>query len=66
MDPAFVDHIHCGYMKDSNKHPAGHQIVQLPQRSKQHLSWMDSLDYLLYDAYSDYIKASESFIIKNG
>jgi hypothetical protein len=44
-----------------------HPIVQQPWRYKELLdSFDDKLDYVLYDAYSDHITASESFSIING
>ena len=68
IDPAFVDHLHHGCRRFSNKHSDMHPIVQRPQKSKlEHLlAQMDPWDYLLYDAYTDHITASESFSITNG
>jgi hypothetical protein len=50
----------------ANTEPAVHLIVQQPQRSIKLLAQMDFLDYLLYDAYSNHITASECFSITNG
>jgi hypothetical protein len=66
MNPAFVNHLHSGCRKDSDKQSAVHPIVQLPQRSKYLLAQMNFVDYLHYDTYRDHITASESFSITNG
>jgi hypothetical protein len=66
IDQAFVNHLHSCCRKGANKQPAVHPIMQQPEGSKKLLAKIDFLDYLLYDAYSNHVTASESFSIMNG
>jgi hypothetical protein len=66
MDPAFVKHLHSGCRKDSNKQLAAYDssASYCAAAIEIHIIF-DSLEYLLYDAYSNYNIALVCFSIKN-